>query len=294
MDFCSVFEYARIARIARNTARKDQAVCATKYPILLVHGVFFRDSKRLNYRGRIPAELEENGATVYYGNQTSAASVMDSGLALAERIREIVAESGCEKVNVIAHSKGELDIRAALAFGGIAPLVASVTTINTPHKGSRFADYLLGKAPAGFRAKVAASYNTAARLLGDENPDFLAAVEDLTAAKCAAFNAATAANAANTDGILCCSVHSHLERATGGQFPLNCTYLLAKCFEGKNDGLVSDASARRGADHTLILPSGMRGISHGDMIDLNRENIPGFDVREFYVERVADLKNRGL
>ena len=30
------------------------------------------------------------------------------------------------------------------------------------------------------------------------------------------------------------------------------------------------------------------------MIDLNRENIPGFDVREFYVELVADLKQRGF
>ena len=28
-----------------------------------------------------------------------------------------------------------------------------------------------------------------------------------------------------------------------------------------------------------------RGISHGDMIDLNRENIRDFDVREFYVRR---------
>ena len=39
---------------------------------------------------------------------------------------------------------------------------------------------------------------------------------------------------------------------------------------------------------------GKRGISHGDMIDLNRENFEGFDVREFYVELVADLKKRGL
>ena len=30
------------------------------------------------------------------------------------------------------------------------------------------------------------------------------------------------------------------------------------------------------------------------MIDLNRENIRGFDVREFYVELVAKLKERGL
>ena len=30
------------------------------------------------------------------------------------------------------------------------------------------------------------------------------------------------------------------------------------------------------------------------MIDLNRENIEGFDVREFYVQLVAELKTHGL
>ena len=33
---------------------------------------------------------------------------------------------------------------------------------------------------------------------------------------------------------------------------------------------------------------------HGDVIDLNREDIPGFDVREFYVQLVAKLKEKGL
>ena len=40
--------------------------------------------------------------------------------------------------------------------------------------------------------------------------------------------------------------------------------------------------------------NGKRGISHGDMIDLNRQNIEEFDVREFYVQLVADLKKRGF
>ena len=30
------------------------------------------------------------------------------------------------------------------------------------------------------------------------------------------------------------------------------------------------------------------------MIDLNRYNLPGFDVREFYVHLVNDLRQRGL
>ena len=72
----------------------------------MVHGVFFRDFEHLNYWGRIPAELEANGAVICYGNHNSAAAVRDSAKELAERIHQIVIKTGCEKVNVIAHSKG--------------------------------------------------------------------------------------------------------------------------------------------------------------------------------------------
>ena len=49
-----------------------------------------------------------------------------------------------------------------------------------------------------------------------------------------------------------------------------------------------------GDSYRFLTVEGRRGISHGDVVDLNRENIPGFDVREFYVQLVADLKARGL
>lgn len=42
-----------------NESRKDKEICNTKYPILFVHGVFFRDFKNFNYWGRIPNELEK-------------------------------------------------------------------------------------------------------------------------------------------------------------------------------------------------------------------------------------------
>ena len=70
-----------------NESRKDKEICNTKYPILFVHGVFFRDFKNFNYWGRIPKELEKNGCKVYYGNHQSALSVKDSAKELAERIK---------------------------------------------------------------------------------------------------------------------------------------------------------------------------------------------------------------
>lgn len=273
-----------------DTARAESEICKTKYPILLVHGVFFRDFRYVNYWGRIPKELQRNGATVYYGQQQSAAAVEDSGRELADRIRQILAETGCEKVNIIAHSKGGLDSRAAIAHAGCAPCVASLTTINTPHRGCIFAEYLLKKIPAAARQKIADTYNAALKRLGDEAPDFLAAVTDLTASACEARNAATL----DAPGVFYQSVMSYCRKAQHGKFPLNMTYPIVKHFDGLNDGLVAVDSAKWGDQFTLLEPRGHRGISHGDVVDLNRENIPGFDVREFYVSLVADLKNRGF
>jgi len=275
-------------------ARKDERICATKYPILMIHGVFFRDFEYFNYWGRIPEELEKNGATIYYGKHESANPVDKSGEAIAARIREIVNETGCGKVNIIAHSKGGLDTRSALCFNDCDSMVASITTINTPHRGCEFADYLLGKAPAGLKDKVAASYNAALRRLGDKTPDFIAAVTDLTASSLAKFNEKTSFYDPKARGIFAQSVGSTLWKPAGGRFPLNMSYLLVKAFDGKNDGLVGKGSFQWGEKFTYVESTTHRGVSHGDMIDLNRENIPGFDVREFYVGLVADLKARGL
>ena len=138
--------------------------------------------------------------------------------------------------------------------------------------------------------KIAGTYNSAMRKLGDKNPDFMAAVNDLTADTCKKMDSGFGIH----EGIFCQSVGSKLNKATNGKFPLNFTYNLVKYFDGPNDCLVSETSFEWGEKYTFITTDGKRGVSHGDMIDLNRENIDGFDVREFYVSLVADLKNRGL
>lgn len=270
--------------------RENKRICHTKYPLLLVHGVFFRDFKYFNYWGRIPGELKKNGAVIYYGDHQSAASVADCGREIAERIRRIIEESGCGKVNIIAHSKGGLDCRYAISKLGAANSVASLTTVNTPHRGCLFADYLLLKIPEKTRNFIARKYNAALKKFGDSSPDFLAAVNELTAASCKEFNDAVA----DVSGVVYQSVGSKLNKASGGRFPLNFSYHLVKYFDGPNDGLVSADSFAWGEKNIFQTVSGSRGISHGDMIDLNRENIEEFDVREFYVDLVSDLKARGF
>lgn len=273
-----------------DAARAENEICRTKYPLLLIHGVFFRDFRFRNYWGRITASLKRNGAVFYLGNQQSAASAYDAGREIAERIEQVVRETGCEKVNIIAHSKGGIDARCAISMHGADKYVASLTTICTPHRGCNFADYLLGKVSEKFRLGVADKYNATMKMLGDTSPDFLSAVTDLTASSCDKINEICP----DAEGVYYQSVGSKNNGFAGGKFPLNLSYMLVKYFDGANDGLVSVDSMKWGEKFIFLETSGKRGISHGDIIDLNRENIKDFDVREFYVKLVSDLKDRGF
>lgn len=277
-------------KILLNKSRKEEQICKTKYPILLVHGVFFRDSRYFDYWGRIPKELKDNGATIFYGNHDSAEAVKDSAKELSERIKDIVKETGCEKVNIIAHSKGGLDSRYAISEYGMDEYVASLTMINTPNRGCEYADYLIGKVSPKVLNKVANTYNKTLKKLGDKNPDFTSAVKDLTHSFCKDFNE----KIKRSDNVYYQSVGSKLNTFRGGRFPLNMTNNFVKCFDGANDGLVGEESFKYGDKFTFIQHEGKRGISHGDVIDLNRENIDDFDVREFFVKLVSELRENGF
>ena len=247
-----------LTRCKLNRLRSSEQVCQTKYPLLLVHGVFFRDFKHFNYWGRIPEELMKNGATIYYGEHQSAASVDDSARELEQRILRIIRENGYEKLNVIAHSKGGLDMRTALAKTSVAPYIASLTTVNTPHRGCEFADYLLNKIPEAQQQAVANTYNSAAAKLGDPNPDFMAAVTDLTSSACSRRNETVR----DVPGVYYQSIGSVLAKPSAGRFPLNMTYHLVNLFDGKNDGLVGEKSFPWGSDFKMLAASGKRGLTY--------------------------------
>ena len=118
----------------------------------------------------------------------------------------------------------------------------------------------------------------------------LEAVGDLTASACLAMNEIVK----DSPGVYYQSVGSKLNKAADGQFPLNFSYKLVKYFDGPNDGLVADESFPWGSRYQMLVTAGERGISHGDMVDLNRENLVDFDVREFYVQLVSRLRRMGF
>ena len=278
------------ARIELDNTRAEDEICKTKYPILLVHGIFFRDLNYFNYWGRIPKELIRNGADIYYGSQSSAASVRDCAYELKAVIENIVETTGCEKVNIIAHSKGGLDSRYAASCLNMGDKIASITTVCTPHHGCEYADFLLERMSAPLLHYIAAKYDSTLKRFGDTNSDFIAGVTDLTAKRCEELNKEMIL----PEGIYCRSVGAYMSHASSAGFPLCFSFFIAKAFSKTNvDGLVDIDSMRFGEQFTLFKPKTKRGISHADVIDLMREDISGFDVREEYVKLVAELKAAG-
>lgn len=270
------------------------ATCRTKYPLVFIHGAGFRDLKWPVYWGRIPSVLEARGAIIYYGLQDCWASIETNAQVIAGRIDEILAESGSEKVNIIAHSKGGLDARMAASSFGCERKIASITTIATPHHGSKTIDKLFA-IPRPFWNIAAFAVNNWIRIVGDKRPDFLKLCEDFTTERMRVFND----NNPNVPGIYYQSFACVMSRPFS-DINLSTANAVIKHFEGANDGLVSVDSAKWGEIFATLRSNSFRGISHLDAIDfrrhcLTRKKGDGIsDICTFYIALVEDLKGRGF
>ena len=277
--------------------RKDDipdTSCQTKYPIVLIHGAGFRDLKWPVYWGRIPRTLERRGARIFYGLQDCWASTETNAREIVRRIDEILTETGAEKVNLIAHSKGGLEARMAASSLQAGDRIASVTTVATPHHGSKTIDRLFGAPKALFNA-AAFAVNNWIRVVGDRRPDFLAVCRGFTTEHMAAFNRENP----DVPGVFYQSFGCVMAHPLSDINLSTANFVLDR-IEGENDGLVSLASAKWGERFTVLRGSGRRGVSHLDAIDLRRRPFsrrPGAgvqDICDVYVAMVQDLKQRGF
>lgn len=168
----------------------------TKYPIVLAHGLGGFDELFgvYEYWFNIPDYMEDKGATVFVTTVSQLNSTEARGEQLIDQIETITAITGKPKVNLIGHSHGGLDVRYVAA---VRPdLVASVTSVATPHKGADLADYLAANVQNGSFTEAVLSFfaeslgTVIGLLTGHTNPqDAIAALGSLTSAGTAAFNA---------------------------------------------------------------------------------------------------------
>lgn len=267
-----------------------------KYPILLVHGMGFHDHQIFNYWGRIPRKLKMQGNRIYYGKQDSHASAEDNGRFLYGRLQEILKETGAGKVNIIAHSKGGLDSRWMISHLDQGAHVASLTTIATPHHGSRTVDILM-RLPDPLIRTAAFFCDCWYRMMGDRTPDSYQVFHGLTTEHMETFNRQTP----DVEGVYYQS-YAFVMKHIWSDLLMSLPCMVVRILEGASDGLVTPESAMWGDFQGVFTGSGRQGISHCDEVDRRRRKLsrkrsgePGTisDIAEFYCGITERLRKLG-
>jgi triacylglycerol lipase len=277
--------------------------CRTLYPIVLLHGIGYRDDMlMLNSWGRIPKTLEAAGAPVFQGGLDAWNSHENSALALKPNIEQVLSETGAAKVNIVAHSKGGLEARYLISKLDMADKVASLTTVCTPHHGSAVADLVAGDIPdtqnllnVNFFKRLAqrlgfGAMDILARITGDKSPQAGMAIKQLTRTYLAEFNR----QVLDAPGVYYQSYGTMMRRAIDDPV-FAATHVLLKRIEGDNDGMVSTLSCQWGGFRGLIGASNPdRGLSHGDLVDYRGVLLTHFNIPAAYLDIVKDLKQQGF
>lgn len=247
--------------LAGASAQAQSGYTQTRYPIVLVHGLFGFDSALgVDYFYGIPDTLRKDGAKVYVAQVSAANSTEVRGEQLLAQVKTILALTGAPKVNLVGHSHGGPTARYVAA---VAPqLVASVTSVGGVNKGSRVADILRGVAPAGSVSEAVA--NAAATALvslinltsgGTGLPQMpTAALDSLTTAGLADFNRRFPQGLPSSCGNGAELVNGVRYYSWTGTRPLTNVLdasdgllsVLSLVFGEANDGLVSACSSRLG------------------------------------------------
>lgn len=119
-------------------------ILKTKYPIFLCHGFGAIGALVKPSPLHDPCMLmREHGIVAFAPNVVPYASIETRAKNWVRLIRQVCDEHGFEKVNVVAHSMGGLDMRHALCHLDISDRIASLTTVATPHRGTYLADLVL-------------------------------------------------------------------------------------------------------------------------------------------------------
>jgi triacylglycerol lipase len=206
-------------------------------PVVLVHGLFGFDkigvagATLVDYFPGIPGLLTGAGNRVLIPSLTPTGGVEQRARELKEFL---LLHSPSEPVHLIAHSMGGLDARFMISCLDMSTHVLTLTTLGTPHRGTSFADWGVGRLERLVKPIL--------NMIGMPYQAFY----DLTRANCKTFN----------EKVL--DVPTVRYFSVGGKHDghfLHPEWLLpfniVSKQEGENDGIVSLASATYGEQFDL-------------------------------------------
>lgn len=260
---------------------------ATRYPIILVHGVALKDISRFKAFGKIEKLLRAEGYTVCTSDTDGFGAIETNAEQLKAQIEALLEKTGAKKVNLIAHSKGGLDSRYMMTRLGMMPYVASLTCLCTPHKGSVIATklYALPKFIKGFLAFWITFWY---RIFGDRRPAVLKVCKQLSDTP-----DGTMALFDDTphDGVFIQSYSTTLEKSRD-DFVMGIPLFFSHRFEDiPSDGMVSVESSQYGEYKGNATDL---SVSHSEIVDIFAKKSKKEAIYRFYTSLCEDLAKRGF
>lgn len=258
---------------------------SSKYPIILVHGIAAKQLRILNAFGKIGEELKKEGYTVYISDNDGFGSIENNAEQLKRYIDKVLKDTGAEKVNIIAHSKGGLDSKYMITKLGMEDKVASLTTLCTPHRGSIIASKIWDL-PMPIKKILAFFIDMFYCLfLGDKQPDSMRACEQLRAVD-------TSEDTLQFSYKVYCQSYSTGISEVKDCFVMALPMKIQHHYEiTDNDGVVSEESAQFGCykGKCLDIP-----VSHVQIIDLFSKKSQKEQIYSFYKKVCQELAEMGF
>lgn len=258
-----------------------------KYPVLLCHGYGalatllkpspLYDAAMLMRTHNVPA---------FAPNIVPYATIETRAEGWARVIEKLLEKLDADRINIVAHSMGGLDIRHALAKLDIAGSTESLTTVCTPHRGTSLAELAL-KTPDTIRDKIGDFLDWMGNnLYPRTESDSLGSVEQLTRQYITeVFNPSIP----DPEDIPCYSFTSAVGRGTDHPIMVITRYQNNFIYEeeGINDGFVSVESGKWG-EH---IKTG--SISHLEQINLRIKDDRKDLFKTFWLDVIKMLEEKG-
>lgn len=201
-------------------------------------------------------------------------------------IEKLTASADAEKINIVAHSMGGLDMRYALSQYDIGDKVESFTSVCTPHRGTSLAELAL-KTPEAIRDKLGDFLDWMGNNMFPRiESDSVGSIEQLTRRYAEeVFNPSVS----DLTGLPCYSYTSAVGRGTDQPIKVITRYQNHYIFdrEGINDGFVSVESGKWG-EHIAT-----GNISHLEQINLNIKNDRKKLFEKFWLDVIRMLESKG-
>lgn len=258
---------------------------STKYPIILVHGIMVKELKHFKAFGRIEKALKDEGFIVYTSLTDGFGSIENNASQLKRQIIRILEENKVDKVNLIAHSKGGLDSKYMIKNLDMEKYIASLTTLSTPHKGSKLADKLL-TLPKWIIKILAFWINLFYRICKDENPDCVLVAKQLSVVN------NVEEETFNFESNIYCQSYSTTLKKSKDDFIMGIPLIFSKRFEKDfSDGMVAKKSAQFANYKGDCLED---SVSHSEIVGFSLSKNKRKKIEEFYIELCKELKELGF